>query len=84
MDVEINDNFYIFVGIFTASIVCYGVYICCYKLQNRFVEFNMVNVQDNIVNNDNILPIIHQNPIPPPYKEVDDDDIIMLPPPYTI
>jgi len=85
MNIEINNNFYIFVGFFASSIICYGVYLCCHKMQHRMYQYNMPR---NVVpyEPDHIIPHdepIHMNPIPPPYTETS-DDIIMLPPPYTI
>jgi hypothetical protein len=81
---ELNDNYFIFAGILSSGAL---IFYCCYMcIKNRYnrniinidirenpLEYSMV-IDDTISNN-----IIHQNPIPPSYKEVDDD---LIPPHY--
>lgn len=79
---EINSNFFILISICVTGAFCYGIYICCKKKYERRQRIQM-NIPENqfeySIVVDNTHNTIHQNPIPPPYKEV--DDLISLPPP---
>lgn len=80
---DLSNNFFILASIFATSVIFYGIYECCKNRHNRRInQHNIVDYPQIII--DNQIPndiIIHQNPIPPPYKEID-DDLISLPPPY--
>jgi len=94
MNIEINNDFYIFVGVFASNIICYSVYLYCYKMQHRIYQYNM---QNNIIPHDEPYRIVHMKPIlshvqkqsnditmlPPLYTKTS-DDITMLPPLYTV
>jgi hypothetical protein len=78
---EFSNNFFILLSLFGIGSICFGLYICCKKKYNR-PNLAQIMIPENqyeysIINNN----FIHQNPLPPPYKEID-DDVISLPPPY--
>lgn len=77
-------NYFILFGVTTGSMIFLYSWLTIYryycKRQNNQLEVNEYTNNTNNINNEPYI-IIHQNPIPPPYKEVD-DDIISLPPAY--
>ena len=80
---DFNNNYFIFASILsTGAIIFYFCYRCTQKIYNTNVENN--SLEYSIVSSNNIIPsnnIIHQDPIPPSYKEVE-DDLISIPPSY--
>ena len=82
---EINTDFFIVISLCITSAFCYGIYICCKKKYDRRRRIQMNIPENNFEYSivvDNTPNIIHQNPIPPPYKEIDDNLISLPPPPY--
>ena len=78
---DFNNNLFLWVGIIGINtIIFYFCYRCTKKIYNTNVENNSLEysivIDDTISNN-----IIHQDPIPPSYKEVE-DDLISIPPSY--
>ena len=91
---EFNNNFFIFTGLIGSCTVLYFIYVCLKKNNNRNIinidipenplEYSLLienQTESQSIPSQSILSnnIIHQNPIPPPYQEIDE---YLIPPPY--